>query len=114
MGRSRCIPEIVRQSAWDDRRSSYDIFRGDELLKSLDLVDRLRKIAEAAGHTVAELVVNWTIHQPGITAALCGAKRPEQIRETVGGAGWRLTDEQLAEIDRALAQRETPKIDLPV
>ncbi len=98
----------------DDSRGSYDLFRGDELLKSLDLVDRLREIAEAAGHTVAELVVNWTLHQPGITAALCGAKRPEQIRETAGGAGWRLTDEQLAEIDRALARRGTPQIDLPV
>ena len=45
---------------------------------------------------MAELVINWTIHQPGITAAVCGAKRPEQIRETAGGSGWKLTDEQLA------------------
>ena len=98
----------------DDGRSTYDLFRGDELRKSLDLVDRLRDIAEAAGRTVAELVVNWTIHQPGITAALCGAKRPEQIRETAGGAGWRLTDKQLVEIDRALARRGTLQIDPPI
>ena len=52
---------------------------------------------------MAELVINWTIHQPGITAALCGAKRPEQIRETAGAMGWQLSDEQLAAIDAALA-----------
>ena len=49
-----------------------------------------------------QLVINWTIHQPGITAALCGAKRPDQIRENAGGMGWRLTPDQLARIDAAL------------
>ena len=59
-----------------------------------------RRSPEAAGHSVAELVINWTIHQPGITAALCGAKRPDQIRECAGGSGWQLTAEQVAQIER--------------
>ena len=63
---------------------------------------------------MAELTINWTIHRPGVTAALCGAKRPEQIRETAGGAGWRLSEEQLAKIDGALAERGTPDTGLPV
>jgi aryl-alcohol dehydrogenase-like predicted oxidoreductase len=54
---------------------------------------------------VAQIVINWTIHQPGITAALCGAKRPWQNEENAGGAGWRLTDEHRARIDAALARR---------
>ena len=57
--------------------------------------------------------INWTIHQPGITAALCGAKRPEQIRDNAGAAGWELTPEQLAAIDRALAERGTPEVVSP-
>ena len=52
------------------------MFQGEERRKNHDFVDRLRLIAQAAGHSVAELVINWTIHQPGITGALCGAKRP--------------------------------------
>ena len=32
-------------------------------------------------------VVAWTMHQKGITAALCGAKRPEQIRDTATAPG---------------------------
>jgi aryl-alcohol dehydrogenase-like predicted oxidoreductase len=60
------------------------------------------------------LVINWTIHQPGVTAALCGAKRPDQIGETAGGSGWRLTAEQLARIDQALAERGTPAVKSPV
>jgi aryl-alcohol dehydrogenase-like predicted oxidoreductase len=50
-------------------------------------------------------VINWTIHQPGIAAALCGAKRPVQIQDDAGGMGWRLTDDQLTRIQRALAKR---------
>jgi aryl-alcohol dehydrogenase-like predicted oxidoreductase len=50
-------------------------------------------------------VINWTIHQPGITAALCGAKRPDQIRETAGAMGWDLTPDQQRLIDRAIAER---------
>ncbi len=100
--------------AASDSRRKYPMFQGREWLKNHDLLDQLRAIARAAGHTVAELVVNWTIHQAGITAALCGAKRPEQIRETASGAGWRLTDEQLGRIDRALAERGIAEVRSPV
>ncbi len=97
-----------------DSRRKYPMFHGEQWQKNLDLVDRLREIAESAGHTVAELVINWTIHQSGITGALCGAKRPDQIGETSGGGGWRLSDEQFEQIDRALADRGTPDVELPV
>lgn len=91
-----------------DGRAKYPMFQGEEFQRNLDLVDSLRPIAAECGKTVAEVVVNWTIQQPGITAALCGAKRPDQIAETAGGMGWRLTAAQLARIDAALAQRGKP------
>ena len=97
-----------------DSRRKYSQFQDAEWQKNLDFVDELRRIAADAGHTVAELVINWTIHQPGITAALCGARRPEQIRETAGGAGWTLTDAERARIDRALAAHGRPITDTPV
>jgi aryl-alcohol dehydrogenase-like predicted oxidoreductase len=99
--------KIAREQVFgaDDSRRKYPAFQGAELQKNLDMVERLRVIAAAAGHTVAELVIRWTVQQPGITAALCGAKRPEQIRETAGGSGWQLDDGQLRAIDRALAER---------
>jgi aryl-alcohol dehydrogenase-like predicted oxidoreductase len=97
-----------------DSRRKYRMYQGQPWQKNHDLVDRLRSIAESSGHTVAQLVVNWTIHRPGITAALCGARRPEQIRETAGAAGWRLTPGQLDEIDEALKQRGRVDIESPV
>ena len=97
-----------------DSRLKYPMFQGHQWQKNHDLIDKLRPIAAAAGHTVAQLVVNWTIRQPGITTALCGAKRPDQIRETAGAAGWEPTAEQVAQIEQALAERGTPITDTPV
>jgi len=98
----------------DDSRRKYPMFQGEEYRKNLDLVDELGRIAAASGHTVAQLAINWTIHRPGITGALCGAKRPEQLGETAGAAGWTLTAGELAGIDEALARRGTPATKVPV
>jgi len=100
--------------AKSDVRHKYPMFQGREWQKNHDLLDKLRSIGENAGRSVAELVVNWTIHQPGVTAALCGAKRPNQIRETAAAADWKLTDDQVAQIDQALAERGTPISKTPV
>jgi aryl-alcohol dehydrogenase-like predicted oxidoreductase len=88
-----------------DGRRKYPMFYGEEWRKNQDFLDRLRPIAAEAGRTVSQLVLNWTIHQLGITAALCGAKRPQQIIENAGGMGWELTHDQLASINAALAAR---------
>lgn len=98
----------------DDSRRKYPMFQGEERVKNHDLVDRLTEIARRCGRTVAELVVRWTVQQPGIASALCGAKRPDQIRETAGGSGWQLDKVQLAEIDRLLAARGQSAMRRPV
>ena len=89
-------------------RQKYPMFQGEEWEKNQDFLDRLRDIATQTGKTVAQVVVNWTIHQPGITAALCGAKRPYQIIETSGAMGWELTVEQCTMIEDALKDRGVP------
>ena len=88
-----------------DSRRKYPMYQGDEWQRNQDFLDALRQIADQTGHTVAQLVINWTIHRPGITAALCGAKRPWQIEETAGAMGWRFTADELALIDAAIAAR---------
>lgn len=88
-----------------DSRRKYPMYQGDEWQKNQDFVEVLRSIADGVGVTVAQLVVNWTMTQPGITAVLCGAKRPEQIRETAGALGWSLTDDQRAAIAQAINDR---------
>lgn len=93
-----------------DSRHKYPQFQGEEWRRNQDFIDRLRPIAIETGHSLAQLVVNWTISQPGITAALCGATRPEQLRENAGAAGWSLSPEQMARIDAALSDRGMPVV----
>jgi len=102
--------KLARDHAFQpgDGRAKYPMFQGDEWEKNQDFVDRLRAIAADAGKTVAQIAINWTIHRPGITAALCGAKRPDQLRENAAAMGWQLKPEHLSQIDEALTIRGTP------
>lgn len=88
-----------------DGRAKYPMFQGQEWERNQDFLDRLRAIAAEADKSVAQLAINWTITQPGITCALCGARRPNQIRENAGAAGWKLSDPLLARLEAALAER---------
>lgn len=89
----------------NDGRQKYPMFQGEEWEKNQDFVDELRQIATEADKTVSQVVINWTISQPGITVALCGAKRDYQIRETAGAFGWELTVDQLDRINAAIERR---------
>lgn len=91
-----------------DGRAKYPMFQGEEWNKNQDFIDELRGIADDLGKTVAQLVVNWTVHQIGITAALCGAKRAYQIEETAGAIGWSLDEPTLQRIQQALDRRGQP------
>jgi aryl-alcohol dehydrogenase-like predicted oxidoreductase len=88
-----------------DSRRKYPQYQGDEWEKNQAFVAELRRIAVDAGRTVAQVVINWTIHQPGITSALCGAKRPWQIEETAAAMGWQLMPQQRAAIEAAITAR---------
>lgn len=91
--------------AANDGRAKYPMFQGDEWQKNQDFMDVLRELANGVGKSVAQVVINWTLQQPGITAALCGAKRAHQIEETAGAMDFALTAEQLQQIDRAISDR---------
>lgn len=88
-----------------DGRQKYPMFHGEEWHKTQDFLDILRPIAAEAGKTLAQLVINWTIQQPGITVALCGAKRPDQIVDNAGGMNWSLNADQMSRVNAAIAAR---------
>lgn len=90
-----------------DGRPKYPMFSGEEWQKNQDFLDRLRPIADECKATVAQLVLNWTVQRPGITVALCGAKRPDQIRDNAAALTWKLTPEQISRIDLAIQKRGT-------
>ena len=66
----------------------------------LERVEALRRFAESRGHSVLELAVSWLLRRPVVASVIAGATSPEQVRANVQAASWRLTDRDLAEIDR--------------
>lgn len=88
-----------------DGRQKYPMFRGEEWEKNQDFLDKLRAIAAEIGKSVAQVVINWTIQRPGITAALCGAKRSDQIEDNAETMSWELSPEHIAQINQAIIDR---------
>jgi aryl-alcohol dehydrogenase-like predicted oxidoreductase len=68
----------------------------------LTRVQELRLIADEAGLTLAQLAVAWTLQNPGVSAAIVGATRPEQVRENVRASGVRLDETVMRRIDDVL------------
>lgn len=91
--------------AKNDGRAKYPMFQGEQWQRNQDFVDELRQIAAQAERELVDLVVNWTIHQPGVTAALCGAKRAEQIRQSAAAMRWQLSEQQNEQITQAIIRR---------
>ncbi len=48
----------------------------------LEAVQSLKAVADKAGCSLAQLAIAWVLAQPGITSAIVGASRPDQLRET--------------------------------
>ncbi len=74
-------------------------FLTDEILGR---VQQLRPLADEAGLSMAQLAIAWTLQNPGVSAAIVGATRPEQVRDNAAASGVRLDPALLARIDDVL------------
>jgi aryl-alcohol dehydrogenase-like predicted oxidoreductase len=63
------------------------------------IVDRLEAFVAARGHTLLELAFSWLLARPQLSSVIAGATRPEQIEANVKAAAWKLTPEEIAEVD---------------
>jgi len=91
--------------AEDDMRAKNPEFQGEKCARNLACVEMLRAIADRYGKTVAQLSLRWTVQQPGVTVAIAGGRRPSQVEDNAGAAGWELSSADLKEIEAILAER---------
>ncbi|WP_342376430.1 aldo/keto reductase family protein [Myxococcus stipitatus] len=68
----------------------------------LTRVQQLRPLAESAGLTMAQLAVAWVLQNKGVSSAIIGASRPEQVLDTAKAAGVKLEPELMRRIDEVL------------
>jgi aryl-alcohol dehydrogenase-like predicted oxidoreductase len=62
-------------------------------------VERLEEFARGRGHTLVELAMSWLACQPVVSSVISGATQPEQVTENVKACGWKLTHEEVKEVD---------------
>jgi aryl-alcohol dehydrogenase-like predicted oxidoreductase len=97
--------ERVRRFAADDWRRRSPDFNPPKLAKNLALRDALAPVAQRHDTTIAEVAIAWTLAWRGVTAAIVGARTPEQVDGWIGAAGLELAADDLTEI--AAAVRKT-------
>ncbi len=65
-----------------------------------DTLAELLKVSEELGRPPAQVALRWVLEQPGISAAIVGARTAEQFRESLMASGWRLEGEPLERLSK--------------
>jgi aryl-alcohol dehydrogenase-like predicted oxidoreductase len=89
---------IANLPADDWRRNNHDL-QEPLLSRNLRLVELLRAIGGRHGRAPGEVAIAWVLRNPAVTAAIVGARRPDQVRGIVGAAEFRLSQTEIDEIE---------------
>ncbi|MAR87559.1 MAG: hypothetical protein CMM17_04590 [Rhodospirillaceae bacterium] len=68
------------------------------------MVEKLNVFAKQHGHSLLELAFSWMAARPTTASIIAGATRPEQIDANVDAIGWKMTPEQISEVDNLSAK----------
>lgn len=90
-----------RKSSWA-RVKPINYFAEPELSALIAWIAELQEICDGA--PAGQIAINWVLAQEGVSAAIVGARRPQQIEETVKAASWELSKTQLEEISKSFAR----------
>ena len=85
-----------------DNRGDSKYFTGENLTRINAFLDELRPMAADKGASLAQLVIRWTLDQPGITIALVGARNAQQAVQNAGAIRVRLSVDEIAMIGSKL------------
>ena len=86
----------------DDRRSRdiYVNFHGEKLEKNLEIVEKMKVIADKYEKPVAAVAIRFILDYIPGSVVLCGAKRPSQVLSNAEGADWKLEQRDLELLDK--------------
>jgi aryl-alcohol dehydrogenase-like predicted oxidoreductase len=91
--------ERISKLPEDDWRKHSPDFNEPKLSSHLRLVEHLREIGERHDRFAGAVAVAWTLRHPAVTAAIVGARKPEQVDDVVVAGGIEFTKSDLEEIE---------------
>ena len=86
----------------DDFRPRTPSFQEPQLSRNLGLVEVLRGIGERHNRTPGEIAIAWTLRDPVVTGAIVGMRSAEQAKQIVRSAEFRLSSDEILEIEEYL------------
>ncbi|MGA7236029.1 MAG: aldo/keto reductase [Bryobacteraceae bacterium] len=92
--------ERVNAFPADDFRRKALGFQEPNLTRNLQLQDLMQRIGERHGRSAGEAAIAWVLRNPAVTAAIVGMRSAEQARGVLGALEFRLSDEEIVEIER--------------
>jgi aryl-alcohol dehydrogenase-like predicted oxidoreductase len=99
--------EYLKTMSPDDHRLLRDKdFQSPRFEKNIAMVDELKKIAAEYGKTVAQLAIAWVLRRPEVTAAIVGARKPQQIEQTAPAGDWILEQDVLERVEEILKRHK--------
>jgi len=92
-----------------DHRGGLFYFSDENIKRTNDFLNKIKRIADEKHATLAQLVIRWTIEQPGITIALVGARNPKQAGENAKAVEIKLSEDDINFINKELDKLELVK-----
>jgi len=96
-------PDRAARLPQDDWRKGHPDFTEPNLTRNLELVARLREIAQRHNRSVGEVAIAWTLHNPAVTGAIVGARDARQAEGVMRAGDLQLNDQEINEIEEYLA-----------
>ena len=93
--RAAALPE-------NDWRSRSEEFQEPKLTKNLAVANKLAEIGARHGRTAGEAAIAWTLRLPAVTGAIVGIRTPTQVDGIIGAMAFRLSADELEELERVL------------
>ncbi|MFC0182874.1 Predicted oxidoreductase [Pseudarcicella hirudinis] len=87
-----------------DHRASLPFFKDENLRRINDFLSKIKPLADEKNASLGQLVLRWTIEQPGITIALTGARNAAQAIQNAKASEVKLSKDEIALISQHLSQ----------
>ncbi len=85
----------------DDFRRRALAFQEPSLTRNLALAELMKQIGARHGRSAGEVAIAWVLRHPAVTAAIVGMRSAEQAEGVLGAMEFRLSMDEIAEIERA-------------
>jgi len=84
-----------------DSREGNRFYTDENILRTNELLREIRPIAEKYNATLSQVIINWTVRQPGVGCVLVGARNEKQVEENTGALNFTLSRQDLEGIRKS-------------